>query len=114
MTASASTLRCTGLDGKGNHVRLVANEDSDYVIINGYSYKLVGYTRDGRGVVTENFINVSGKLVYDSIVPQGYMTLGIYQFNAVTQRLLAKAILSCDAYGVASAIKSNKLHRLLK
>lgn len=94
-TAMATTMKCNGMDNY-----LIADLDSQYININGDILTIVGKTRNNQGVVTQNFLNVYGVLVYDSIVPVNNTSLMIYQFNAVTQVLLAQAFLSCNYYGV--------------
>lgn len=92
-------IRCDGIDNAGNSVYAFIYPDSDIVNINGDRLNIVGQTRNGQGVVTQNFINTYGTLVYDSLVPVTQMSLSIYQFNAVTQTLLAQAFLSCKYVG---------------
>lgn len=90
-----SNMSCTGYDTTGGYVYLTASSSSSYVNINGDNFLIVGKTKNGQGVVTEKFINARGFLVYDSIVPTSNTSLNLYQFNAVTQALLAQASLSC-------------------
>lgn len=99
-----STLTCNGFDTAGNSVYLVAQSDSPYVNINGDILRIVGKTRNGLGVVTEDFIGVNGVLMYDSIVPTSYRAISIYQFNSITEVLMARADLVCTIY---SNSKSN-------
>lgn len=105
-----SYMSCRGADTLGNPVTLTANSDSSYVTINGDSLRIVGKTANGQGVVTENFIAVNGMVIYDSIVPYSNTNLYIYQFNAVTQALLAKADLSCLFYGNSTS-KQNVMNQ---
>lgn len=90
---------CKGTDTTGRAVTFAAYYGSTIVNINGDNLRIVGKTRDNSGVVTENFISTSGTLVYDSIVPVTDYSINIYQFNAVTERLLAKAYLTCTFFG---------------
>ena len=83
-------MACSGADTYGYPVNLTAYSDSLLVTINGDRLRIVGKTINGQGIVTENFVSVSGMVVYDSIVPYSNTNLNIYQFNAVTQNLLAK------------------------
>jgi hypothetical protein len=94
-------MACYGADTRGNPVSLTVYSDSPIVTINGDRLMIVGKTVNGKGLVTENFIAVNGMAVYDSIVPYSATNLNIFQFNAVTQQLLATADLSCRFYGNA-------------
>ena len=94
-----SSMSCRGIDSAGRSVYLSARSDSDFVTINGDNLRIVGKTVNGRGVVTERFVSVVGTFVYDSIVPVTNTSLTIYQFNAVTQALLATASLNCGFSG---------------
>ena len=96
---SANYMKCNGTDTAGNSVYLISYQNSSTVNINGDILNIVGPTRNGQGVVTQNFLSVYGVLVYDSIVPVNNTNLTIYQFNAVTQALLAQAWLTCNFYG---------------
>ena len=100
--SSATYLKCNGIDGAGNSVYLITYPNSSVVNINGDLLNIVGKTRNGQGVVTQHFLSVYGVLVYDSLVPVNDNILGIYQFNAVTEKLLAQAFLSCTFYGNAA------------
>lgn len=92
-------MSCNGSDGLGYPVSLTTYSNSSLVTINGDRLQIVGKTVNGQGLVTQNFITVNGTLVYDSIVPYSNTNLNIFQFNAVTQKLLARADLSCRFYG---------------
>lgn len=94
-----SYMSCDGRDTTGQYIYLFAYSDSATVNINGSILQIVGRTRNGEGVVTETFIATSGVVVYDSIVPTSNNTLNIYQFNAVTEALLARASLYCRFSG---------------
>jgi hypothetical protein len=94
-----SYMSCNGTDTTGKNIYLTAYSDSSTVNINGNSLKVVGKTRNGQGVVTESFIATNGVVVYDSIVPTSNTNLSLYQFNAVTESLLAQASLSCGFNG---------------
>jgi hypothetical protein len=107
--SSAGYMRCQGIDSAGNNVYLIANLDSSVVNINGDILRVIGKTRNGQGVVTEKFLNVFGVFVYDSIVPVSSNGLTIYQFNAVTEALLAQAMLSCSFSNTATSNGQNKL-----
>jgi len=96
---TTSAVECNGADTTGQHIYFAASSGSSIVNINGSFLRVVGKTRDGKGVVTENFITVNGTLVYDSIVPISSNSLNIYQNNAVTERLLAQANLICRFIG---------------
>ena len=98
-----SSMRCTGTDTTGQSMYLLASASSSTVNINGDSLAIIGTTNNGQGLVTKNFISVYGVLVYDSIVPVSSNVLTIYQFNAVTQALLAQAWLTCQFYGITAA-----------
>ncbi len=98
---TASYMRCNGTDTTGQSMYLIVYPNSTDVNINGDVLSIAGPTRNGAGVVTQNFISVYGVLVYDSIIPVNYNTLTIYQFNAVTQAILAQAWLTCNVYGGA-------------
>lgn len=107
---------CTGADNAGFPVTLTAYSDSDTVTINGDNLRIVGKTLNGQGVVTENFITTTGVLVYDSLVPFSNTALNAYQFNAVTQNLLAKATLYCKFYGNSeskSKVIAQEIFRLI-
>ena len=95
----SSYMRCNGTDTAGNSVYLITYSNSSVVNINGDMLSIVGKSNNGQGVVTQNFLSVFGVLVYDSLVPVNNTTLTIYQFNAVTQALLAQAWLNCNFYG---------------
>ena len=95
----ASYVKCSGTDTAGNSVYLITYPNSSIVNINGDMLSVVGKTNNGQGVVTQNFLSVYGVLVYDALVPINNNSLTIYQFNAVTQALLAQAWLSCNFYG---------------
>ena len=97
-TANATYVKCSGSDTTGKSVYLITYPNSSTVNINGDMLNIVGTTRNGQGVVTQNFLSVYGILVYDSIVPVNSNSLTIYQFNAVTQALLAQAWLTCTFY----------------
>lgn len=99
---------CNGYDSAGKPASLTAYSDSNYVTINGDLLKITGKTRDGRGVVTEEFTTTSGKRVYDSIVPYSNTGLNLYQFNAITDALLARADLECKFYGAKGSKHSVK------
>lgn len=101
--STASYMKCNGVDGAGNSVYLISYPNSSIVNINGDMLNIVGKTRNGLGVYTQNFVNILGVLVYDSLVPVNNNILGIYQFNAITENLLAQAFLSCTFYGNAAA-----------
>lgn len=94
-----SYMSCSGADTTGKPVFLTGYSDSDIVTINGDSLRIVGKTRNGKGVVTETFVAINGMLIYDSIVPTSSVSLDIFQFNAVTNALLAQASLSCGFRG---------------
>lgn len=111
---AASYMYCNGTDTAGQNVYLIAYSNSSVVNINGDILSIVGLTRNGQGVVTENFISVSGVLVYDSIVPINDDSLTIYQFNAVTNKLLAQAWLVCSFYEYYGVKESVFEHPLLK
>ncbi len=102
----AYTVKCTGTDSAGYSIYFIGDSNSLTVNINGDILSIVGKTRNNQGVVTQQFINVFGTLVYDSIVPINNNSLTLYQFNAVTQALLAQAWLSCSFYG-ANASTAN-------
>lgn len=95
---SASYMRCSGTDTAGHSVYLITYPNSPIININGDMLKIVGPTRNGQGVVTQDFISVYGMLVYDAIIPVTNNSLTIYQFNAVTQVLLAQAWLTCNFF----------------
>lgn len=95
----AMTVRCNGVDGFGNSIYLIMDSNLPTVNINGDILRVVGKTRNNQGVMTEQFINVYGTYVYDSLVPVNLTMLSIYQFNAVTQSLLGQALLNCQASG---------------
>jgi len=101
--ATGSYMKCTGVDSAGNSVYLTADSNSSIVNINGDALQIVGKTRNGQGVVTQKFISVYGTLVYDSLVPVTNTNLNIYQFNAVTEALLAQAWLTCQFGDTASS-----------
>lgn len=96
-------IKCNGSDTAGNSIYLIAYENATTVNINGDILNIIGKTNNGQGVVTQNFLSVAGILVYNSIVPINNSSLTIYQFNAVNQRLLAQAWLSCSFYGYTSS-----------
>jgi hypothetical protein len=101
--SNASYMKCTGTDTAGQSVYLITYPNSSTVNINGDMLNIVGKTRNGQGVVTQNFLSVYGVLVYDSLVPVNNNSLTIYQFNAVTETLLAQAWLTCNFYGNAAS-----------
>jgi len=109
-SALASSASCSGSDGYGNAVFVYLDFQSPVVTINGLTLRLVGPTRSGQGVVTENFINRYGILSYDSLNALGPNALGVYQFNAVTNALLASAVLNCNLYAVHN-IKEMKIFK---
>lgn len=96
---TASYMKCNGTDTAGQSVYLITYPNSSIVNINGDMLNIVGKTRNGQGVVTQNFLSVYGVLVYDSLVPVNNNSLTLYQFNVVTEALLAQAWLTCDFYG---------------
>jgi hypothetical protein len=96
---SWSVMSCSGADTAGKSVYLTASSDSSTVTINGDVLRIMGKTRNNLGVYTESFIATSGIVVYDSLVPITNTSIGIYQFNAVTEALLAKAALNCTFSG---------------
>lgn len=104
---SAVYMKCNGVDTAGKRVYLISYPYSSTVNINGDILNIVGTTRNGKGVVTEDFVNVFGVLVYDSLVPINDYLLNIYQFNAVTNALLAQARLTCNFYGYAANTKKS-------
>ena len=97
----AQTAYCNGYDATGYAIYFIGSSDSNTVNINGDILRVVGKTRDGTGVVTETFIATNGVLVYDSLVPVTSNTLSIYQFNAITNKLLAFASLNCKFSGIS-------------
>jgi len=92
-------MSCEGRNIAGRYVYLTSCAGESVVNINGDVLRIVGKTRDGQGVVTENFRTTNGYLVYDSLVPTSNTTLNIYQFNAVTEALLDRAALYCSFIG---------------
>lgn len=113
----AYTMKCNGTDTAGNSVYLIGDSNSQAVNINGDILTIVGKTRNNQGVVTQNFITVSGVLVYDSLVPVNNTNLTIYQFNAVTQALLAQVFMSCNFYGnfvVTPSVMDNQMFDSIK
>lgn len=65
------------------------------VWIDGQHHVVSGKTVDGKGVVTENYVNVSGVLVYASLYPVSTNSLKLSLFNAVTQYLINSTYMTC-------------------
>ncbi|HHF7341020.1 TPA: hypothetical protein ACPSKZ_000713 [Legionella anisa] len=73
----------------------VSGDASGNIWINGQHHVVSGKTMDGQGVVTENYINNTGTLVYASLYPVSANSLKLSLYNAVTQYLITSTYLSC-------------------
>lgn len=98
--AFTNYLECTGFDGLGQKVNanIYCSQGCKKVTayINGDKFTAVGETKDSQGFVTKKFVTTQGVYVYDSVVfSKKKLSLNIYQFNAATNALVAKAPLSC-------------------
>jgi len=111
---ASGTVRCTGADRTGKSVTLTMYENVPTVNINGDMLNVVGPTRDGQGVVTQNFVTTTGAVVYDSIWPTSNTSVLLTQFNAVSQLLLAQANLSCVYSGFSGASPNLIDHPIFK
>ena len=81
------TLNCTGQDNHGNIIHISHDEShgslKNTVTIDGQIIKIIGKTKNGLGIVTENFINAYGDTVYDALVPLDYNQLNVYQIYTI-------------------------------
>jgi hypothetical protein len=75
------TLNCVGFDNNSNRIDISHDEDSlkNTVNIDGKLIKIIGKTKNGLGIVTENFINAYGDTVYVALVPFDYERINMYQ-----------------------------------
>lgn len=73
----------------------VSGDVNGNIWINGQHHIASGKTVDGRGIVTENYVNTSGVLVYASLYPISNNSLKISLFNAVTNYLITSAYTTC-------------------
>lgn len=73
----------------------VSGDANGNIWINGQYHMVSGKTVDGQGVVTENYLNTSGILVYASLYPISTNTLKISLFNAVTNNLITSTYTTC-------------------
>jgi len=93
--AMANSVNCVGMDNAGQKVTISANSDSADIKINGFKHTIVGKTKSQQGFVTETYLNGDGVLIYDSLLPLD-TTMMIFQFDAVSQELMATANLNCE------------------
>lgn len=90
----ASILQCVGMES-GVTVNLISDSDSGTLNINGNILKVVGVTRNGRGVTTEDYINRNGMVVYFSLSTDDYNNPVLIQFNGVNQEAEMYIALAC-------------------
>lgn len=110
-----SSMTCTGVDGAGKTITLTAQSDSPSITLNGLSLRILGKTKNGLGLFTENYVTVLGTIVYISLMPTSNTTLDIYQFNAVTEALLARVSLACTFSGnVNPTVATQPMFKLLQ
>jgi hypothetical protein len=85
----------------GKTMNLISDLDTGTVNLNGDIFKVVGTAINGKGIVTENYVNADGTVVYLSLQPLKHndrRTLNLYLFNGVTNQLLSNIKLSCGSY----------------
>lgn len=110
----ASYMNCNGMDNTGHRVTLFGDIAHDIININGSSLKIVGLTKNGQGVVTEKYISNYGIWAYVSLIPVGNNAIMLYQFNAVTEALLATAYLSCSFTSGSGNVLDYPVFKLIK
>lgn len=81
------TLNCVGFDNNSNRIDISHDEDSlkNTVNINGKIIKIIGKTKNGLGIVTENFINSYGDTVYVALVPFDHERINMYQIYTTSE-----------------------------
>ncbi len=70
-TAYAESFQCVGMDGEGNKINVLYDEDTMTINVNGQILKVTNGTQGKNGVATEDFTDDNGKKVYVSLVTEG-------------------------------------------
>lgn len=86
--------------------------------------KIIGKTKNGLGIVTENFINAYGDTVYDVLMPLDYNQLNVYQIYTTpgdvwggADRLNYQVLLSGsleDGHGYKGSYIASRIFELLE
>lgn len=95
--AYSNGLSCIGMDGTGQTIHILFDVDTATLNVNGHILKIAGGSKDGKDILTNNYISDEG------ILAKGIMTHKkrgaddaiFLQVNAVTKDVIAKVPLAC-------------------
>lgn len=94
--AMADSFKCVGMDGDGNKIHVLYDEDTKTVNINGNILKIESGTVGENGIATENYKTEDDGEVYASLVVEDKNSIVLRQFNAEDDKELAVVPLACE------------------
>ena len=95
-TSFAASYKCVGLDGEGNKINVLYDEDTSTVNVNGHILKIEAGTNGKNGVATEDFKNDDDVEVYYSLVVEGKGKIVLRQMTTKDDEELAVVPLACE------------------